>query len=83
MQLHLKNLAALFESLFNLNVVILGPRVTFFPLVSLKGATLTVEGGLSKGQRSSAVLRSPLFPPPIRNSSCTVRGRLLGNACHI
>ncbi|XP_068573795.1 ALK tyrosine kinase receptor isoform X2 [Cebidichthys violaceus] len=37
------------------------------------GATFSVEGGQSKGQRSSAILRSPLFPPPLRNSRCTVR----------
>ncbi|XP_034432007.1 LOW QUALITY PROTEIN: ALK tyrosine kinase receptor [Hippoglossus hippoglossus] len=37
------------------------------------GATFIVEGGQSKGQRGSAVLRSPLFPPPLRNSPCTVR----------
>ncbi|XP_051804129.1 ALK tyrosine kinase receptor isoform X1 [Acanthochromis polyacanthus] len=37
------------------------------------GATFTVEGGQSKGQRGSAVLRSPLFAPPLRNSPCTVR----------
>ncbi|KAI9516323.1 hypothetical protein NQZ68_017526 [Dissostichus eleginoides] len=36
-------------------------------------ATFSVEGGQSKGQRSSAVLRSPLFPPPLRNSRCTMR----------
>ncbi|XP_054651469.1 ALK tyrosine kinase receptor isoform X2 [Dunckerocampus dactyliophorus] len=34
------------------------------------GATLSVEG---KGQGRSALLRSPLFPPPLRNSPCTVR----------
>ncbi|XP_061751711.1 ALK tyrosine kinase receptor [Nerophis ophidion] len=34
------------------------------------GATLSVEG---KGQGRSASLRSPLFPPPLRNSPCTVR----------
>ncbi|XP_073321435.1 LOW QUALITY PROTEIN: ALK tyrosine kinase receptor-like [Pagrus major] len=39
------------------------------------GATFSVEGQ-SKGQRSSALLRSPLFPPPLRNSPCTVRFRL-------
>ncbi|KAF3701491.1 ALK tyrosine kinase receptor [Channa argus] len=38
-----------------------------------EGATFSVEGGQSKGQRSSALLRSPLFPPPLRNSPCTVR----------
>ncbi|XP_047467346.1 ALK tyrosine kinase receptor isoform X2 [Mugil cephalus] len=37
------------------------------------GATFTVEGRQSKGQRPSAQLRSPLFPPPLRNSRCTVR----------
>ncbi|XP_028294863.1 ALK tyrosine kinase receptor [Gouania willdenowi] len=37
------------------------------------GATFTVEGGQSKGQRLPALLRSPLFPPPLRNSPCTVR----------
>nr|XP_046269410.1 leukocyte tyrosine kinase receptor [Scatophagus argus] len=37
------------------------------------GASFSVEGGQSKGQRSSALLRSPLFPPPLRNSPCTVR----------
>ncbi|XP_062413159.1 ALK tyrosine kinase receptor isoform X2 [Pungitius pungitius] len=37
------------------------------------GATFSVDGGQSKGQRSSAILRSPLFPPPLRNSPCTVR----------
>ncbi|XP_029350160.1 ALK tyrosine kinase receptor-like [Echeneis naucrates] len=35
------------------------------------GATFSVEGGQSKGQRGSALLRSPLFPPPLRNSPCT------------
>ncbi|XP_076604688.1 ALK tyrosine kinase receptor isoform X1 [Chaetodon auriga] len=37
------------------------------------GAAFSVEGGQSKGQRSSALLRSPLFPPPLRNSPCKVR----------
>uniref|UniRef100_UPI0037E7BB8D ALK tyrosine kinase receptor n=1 Tax=Semicossyphus pulcher TaxID=241346 RepID=UPI0037E7BB8D len=37
------------------------------------GATFSVEGGQSKGQRGSALLRSPLFPPPLRNSPCKVR----------
>ncbi|XP_041827228.1 ALK tyrosine kinase receptor isoform X2 [Melanotaenia boesemani] len=37
------------------------------------GTTFTVEGGQSKSQRGSALLRSPLFPPPLRNSPCTVR----------
>ncbi|XP_040917186.1 ALK tyrosine kinase receptor [Toxotes jaculatrix] len=37
------------------------------------GATFSVEGGQSKGQRGSALLRSPLFPPPLRNSPCMVR----------
>ncbi|XP_015246381.1 PREDICTED: ALK tyrosine kinase receptor-like isoform X2 [Cyprinodon variegatus] len=37
------------------------------------GATFTTERSQSKGQRSSALLKSPLFPPPLRNSPCTVR----------
>ncbi|XP_023208278.1 ALK tyrosine kinase receptor isoform X3 [Xiphophorus maculatus] len=37
------------------------------------GVTFTTEGGHSKGQRGSALLKSPLFPPPLRNSLCTVR----------
>lgn len=37
------------------------------------GATFSVEGGHAKGQRTLALLRSPLFPPPLRNSPCTVR----------
>ncbi|XP_076015509.1 ALK tyrosine kinase receptor [Genypterus blacodes] len=37
------------------------------------GGVFSVEGGQSKGQRSPASLRSPLFPPPLRNSPCTVR----------
>ncbi|MEQ2276710.1 hypothetical protein XENORESO_005631, partial [Xenotaenia resolanae] len=37
------------------------------------GTTLTLEGGQSKPQRDSALLKSPLFPPPLRNSLCTVR----------
>ncbi|KAF7653444.1 hypothetical protein LDENG_00082740, partial [Lucifuga dentata] len=37
------------------------------------GGMFSVEGGQSKGQRGSASLRSPLFPPPLRNSPCTVR----------
>lgn len=37
------------------------------------GVSFSVEGGHAKGQRSPAVLRSPLFPPPLRNSPCTVR----------
>ncbi|KAM9842986.1 LOW QUALITY PROTEIN: ALK tyrosine kinase receptor-like [Aulostomus maculatus] len=37
------------------------------------GATFSVEGNQFKGQRGSALLRSPLFPPPLRNSPCTVR----------
>nr|XP_061798361.1 ALK tyrosine kinase receptor-like [Nerophis lumbriciformis] len=37
------------------------------------GATLSVEGSQLKGQRHSASLRSPLFPPPLRNSPCMVR----------
>ncbi|XP_024863789.1 ALK tyrosine kinase receptor isoform X2 [Kryptolebias marmoratus] len=39
----------------------------------LSGATFTIEGGQSKGQRGSALLKSPLFPSPLRNSRCTVR----------
>lgn len=38
----------------------------------VEGATFSVDGGQSKGPRSSALLRSPLFPPPLRNSPCTV-----------
>ncbi|XP_056152315.1 ALK tyrosine kinase receptor [Lampris incognitus] len=37
------------------------------------GSTFSVEGGQSKGHHGSAILRSPLFPPPLRNSPCTVR----------
>lgn len=37
------------------------------------GATFSVEGGHAKGQHGPALLRSPLFPPPLRNSPCTVR----------
>ncbi|XP_037096758.1 ALK tyrosine kinase receptor isoform X1 [Syngnathus acus] len=37
------------------------------------GATLSMEGNQFKGQHHSALLRSPLFPPPLRNSPCTVR----------
>ncbi|CAK6962082.1 ALK tyrosine kinase receptor [Scomber scombrus] len=40
------------------------------------GTTFSVEGGQSKSQRGSASLRSPLFPPPLRNSPCTVRFRM-------
>ncbi|KAM9354884.1 ALK tyrosine kinase receptor [Pholidichthys leucotaenia] len=37
------------------------------------GWSLSVDRGQSKGHRGSAVLRSPLFPPPLRNSPCTIR----------
>ncbi|XP_077477149.1 ALK tyrosine kinase receptor isoform X1 [Stigmatopora argus] len=37
------------------------------------GTTLGMEGNQFKGQRHSSSLRSPLFPPPLRNSPCTVR----------
>ncbi|XP_051941610.1 ALK tyrosine kinase receptor isoform X1 [Hippocampus zosterae] len=37
------------------------------------GATLSLEGNQFKGRHRSALLRSPLFPPPLRNSPCTVR----------
>ncbi|CAL8298935.1 unnamed protein product [Boreogadus saida] len=37
------------------------------------GAAFSVEGGQSKGQHGSELLRSPLFPPPLRNSPCIVR----------
>ncbi|KAM4624966.1 ALK tyrosine kinase receptor [Polymixia lowei] len=43
------------------------------PSCPSSGATFTVEGGQSKGQHGSALLRSPLFPPPLRNSPCKVR----------
>ncbi|KAM6973436.1 ALK tyrosine kinase receptor [Aplochiton taeniatus] len=43
------------------------------PSCPSSGATFSVEGGLSKGQRGLALLRSPLFPPPLRNSRCEVR----------
>ncbi|KAM3595297.1 uncharacterized protein V6R79_021199 [Siganus canaliculatus] len=46
------------------------------------GATFSVEGGQAKGQRSSALLRSPLFPPPLRNSPCTVRFWLCSGGSH-
>ncbi|XP_072220857.1 ALK tyrosine kinase receptor [Leuresthes tenuis] len=46
------------------------------------GATFTVEGGHSKAQRGSASLRSPLFPPPLRNSPCTVRFWLCSGGLH-
>ncbi|XP_028995578.1 ALK tyrosine kinase receptor isoform X2 [Betta splendens] len=44
------------------------------------GSTFSVEGGQNKGQRGSALLRSPLFPPPLRNSPCTVRFWLCSGA---
>ncbi|XP_033844609.1 ALK tyrosine kinase receptor [Periophthalmus magnuspinnatus] len=37
------------------------------------GGTFSVEGGQTKGQRGSALLRSPMYPPPLRNSPCKVR----------
>ncbi|KAG7511008.1 ALK tyrosine kinase receptor [Solea senegalensis] len=37
------------------------------------GAAFSVEGSQSKVQRGAVSLRSPLFPPPLRNSPCTVR----------
>ncbi|KAM9777843.1 ALK tyrosine kinase receptor [Neosynchiropus ocellatus] len=37
------------------------------------GAVFSVDGSQFKGLRSSALLRSPLFPPPLRNSPCMVR----------
>uniref|UniRef100_A0A6Q2YL48 Tyrosine-protein kinase receptor n=1 Tax=Esox lucius TaxID=8010 RepID=A0A6Q2YL48_ESOLU len=40
---------------------------------SSSGAMFIVDGGHSKGQLGSALLRSPLFPPPLRNSPCEVR----------
>nr|XP_046204242.1 ALK tyrosine kinase receptor-like [Oncorhynchus gorbuscha] len=40
---------------------------------SSSGAMFSVDGGQSKGQQGSALLRSPLFPPPLRNSPCEVR----------
>ncbi|CAF99024.1 unnamed protein product [Tetraodon nigroviridis] len=46
------------------------------------GATFSVEGGHAKGQRGSALLRSPLFPPPLRNSPCTVRFWLCSRGLH-
>ncbi|XP_039642946.1 leukocyte tyrosine kinase receptor isoform X2 [Perca fluviatilis] len=46
------------------------------------GATFSVEGGQSKAQRGSAVLRSPLFPPPLRNSPCTVQFWLCSGGLH-
>ncbi|KAG7281274.1 hypothetical protein CRUP_019799 [Coryphaenoides rupestris] len=36
-------------------------------------AAFSVEGGQSKGQHGSELLRSPVFPPPLRNSPCIVR----------
>ncbi|KAL0969873.1 hypothetical protein UPYG_G00233580 [Umbra pygmaea] len=40
---------------------------------SSSGAMFSVDGGQPKGQQGSALLRSPLFPPPLRNSPCEVR----------
>ncbi|KAJ7991219.1 hypothetical protein DPEC_G00295050 [Dallia pectoralis] len=36
-------------------------------------AVFSVDGGQVKGHQGSALLRSPLFPPPLRNSPCEVR----------
>lgn len=41
-------------------------------VLCVQGATFSVEGGQAKGQRGSALLRSPLFPPPLRNAPCSV-----------
>ncbi|XP_044021897.1 ALK tyrosine kinase receptor isoform X3 [Siniperca chuatsi] len=49
------------------------PKATRQSCPSSGGATFSVDGGQSNNQRSSALLRSPLFPPPLRNSPCTVR----------
>ncbi|XP_023990852.1 ALK tyrosine kinase receptor-like [Salvelinus sp. IW2-2015] len=40
---------------------------------SSSGAMFSVDGGQSKGHQVSTLLRSPLFPPPLRNSRCEVR----------
>lgn len=64
-QLYVLNLKCLWSTFFLTRFLLLCVCV-------LKGATFGVEGGQSKGLHSSALLRSPLFPPPLRNSSCTV-----------
>lgn len=43
------------------------------PSCPSSGATFSVDGGQSRGQQGAAVLRSPLFPPPLRNSPCEVQ----------
>ncbi|XP_020325933.2 ALK tyrosine kinase receptor [Oncorhynchus kisutch] len=40
---------------------------------SSSGAMFSVDGGQSKSHQVSTLLRSPLFPPPLRNSRCEVR----------
>jgi len=67
------------ETLYSFHIQIFGGKWRVFNVcvcvcvcVCFKGATFSVEGGQSKGQRGSATLRSPLFPPPLRNSLCTV-----------
>lgn len=43
------------------------------PCTPPSGAVLTVENGQSRGQRGTALLRSPFFSPPLRNAMCSVR----------
>ncbi|XP_035290944.1 ALK tyrosine kinase receptor [Anguilla anguilla] len=43
------------------------------PSCPSSGAVMMVDSSHSKGQQGAASVRSPLFPPPLRNSRCEVR----------
>ncbi|KAG5857950.1 hypothetical protein ANANG_G00024850, partial [Anguilla anguilla] len=43
------------------------------PSCPSSGAVMMVDSSQSKGQQGAASVRSPLFPPPLRNSRCEVR----------
>ncbi|XP_036398162.1 ALK tyrosine kinase receptor [Megalops cyprinoides] len=49
---------------------------------SSSGAVMAVDGSQSKGQQGAALLRSPLFPPPLRNAPCVVRFWLCSGGQH-
>ncbi|KAJ8340994.1 hypothetical protein SKAU_G00332850 [Synaphobranchus kaupii] len=52
------------------------------PGCPFSGAVMTVNSSQSKGQQGAASLRSPLFPPPLRNSRCEVRFWLCSGGRH-
>uniref|UniRef100_A0A3B3QJ29 Tyrosine-protein kinase receptor n=1 Tax=Paramormyrops kingsleyae TaxID=1676925 RepID=A0A3B3QJ29_9TELE len=47
-----------------------------------RGTVMAARGGQSKGQQGAALLRSPLFPPPLRNSLCVVRFWMCSGGLH-